>query len=64
MQQHRSSGNEERREHRREVHRQWVGLMTAVFKASVSEWPNNQLSSVMQLDSCETLCIEYHVCTS
>ena len=33
--------------------------MTAVLK--VSDWPNAQLSSVMQLDSSEALCMEYHV---
>ena len=36
--------------------------MTAVLKAS--DWLNGQLSSVMQLDSLEALCMEYHVCTS
>ena len=36
--------------------------MTAVLKAS--DWPNDQLSSVLQLDSHKALCMEYHVCTS
>ena len=36
--------------------------MTTVFKAS--DWLNGQLSSVMQLDSNEALCMEYHVYTS
>ena len=36
--------------------------MTAVLKTS--NGLNNQLSSVMQLDSCETLCMEHHVHTS
>ena len=37
-------------------------LMTAALKAS--DWLNGQLSSVMQLDSCKALCMEYHVRTS
>ena len=36
--------------------------MTAVLKAS--DWRNCQLSSVMQLNSREALCMDYHVCTS
>ena len=36
--------------------------MTTVLKAS--NWLNGQLSSVMQLDSREAHCMEYHVCTS
>ena len=35
--------------------------MTAVLKAS--DWPNGQVSSIMQLDSREALSMEYHVCT-
>ena len=60
--------SEERRERRREVNQQRIRLirqqevMTTVLKAS--DWLNGQLSGVMQLDSCEDLCMEYHVCTS
>ena len=36
--------------------------MTAVLKAS--DWLNSQLSSILQLDSHDALCMEYHVCTS
>ena len=36
--------------------------MTAVLKAS--DWLSGQLSSVIQFDSCEALCMEYYVCTS
>ena len=35
--------------------------MTAVLKAL--DWLNGQLSSVMELDSREALCMEYHACT-
>ena len=30
---------------------------------NASNWLNSQLSSVMQLNSHEALCMEYHVCT-
>ena len=36
--------------------------MTAVLKAL--DWLNGQLYNVMQLDSREALCMDYHVCTS
>ena len=36
--------------------------MTGVLKAS--GWLNGQLSSAMQLDFREALCMEYHICTS
>ena len=36
--------------------------MTTVLKAS--DWLNSHLSSIMQLNSREALCMEYHVCTS
>ena len=36
--------------------------MTTVLKAS--NWMNGQLSSVMQLDSREALCLENHAWTS
>ena len=37
-------------------------VMIAVLKAS--DWLNGQLSSEIQLDSREALCMEYHVYTS
>ena len=54
-----SSGSEERREHWQEVHRQRVRLMESDDHRSQSL--DSQLSSVMQLDSREALCTEYHV---
>ena len=40
-----------------------IAMIATVLKAS--DWLGGQLSSVlMQSDSCEALCMEYHVCTS
>ena len=36
----------------------------AALSIKASDWLNGQLSSAMQLDSREALCMEYHVCTS